>query len=1461
MPRYIIHLSDLHIRNGDDKACRYEEYDNVFNNLFESIKTHTISHKNSIIIITGDIFHNKNVIGNYGLTLYKKLIENLTQLAPTIIFHGNHDRNQNEVNQPSLISSTLKLPNLTILKESQSFIIDNVGFSYLSIDDTLDSSATSGRINSLPSFPSILQATKYKIALFHGTFANVKLYNGTEVPNDHNPYPFELLEGFDFALLGDIHLRQKGLYKNTLWGYSGSLIQQNYGEDIIDHGYMIWDLENPISKDVIKEINVYNDYGFINVKEEDGILKLRKRGKYESLEETIKSYTTLFPKNIEIKLYSDINIEALLSLLNKYHIQCSIISNKVRETHSGNQTTKPHQYEDVNLEIDKHTILEYFNKYLSADHYSMLVEITTNYDNLLFDVTKYPEELHYECYKRNKEISALITNCLQSADVKHIKQPFNIKYLQWENLYCYEGSNWIDFSTTDSSIFLISGNNGTGKSAVYDIITLAIWGDITTNKQNNLTRGIINCNHIKAYTKIDIELNNQLYRIHREFEVIPDKNAVNKHHTSIYKFISDHPDNEIELIKRDNACTEYIKSLFGTLDEFLCCSMITQNMDNNILKLNYKDCISVIDNAVNIEYIYHFYNLLKVCHNKYIDFRKIIESKKQVYERIMASIDNSISETEIITTQNKLELLKQQHQTLTDENNSIAINLNDSNIEMVLATDYEKLLNDLLTQNPSDYNTSDTEYQKALEQYNELKILFKSIPDGEIELLAIANNDEIDIINIDMIPTKPCEYSLITAEEQSLSKYYVSQPQLFSKFRTYSMIDLETHLHTLSQQYIDITNKLRHLNETKPSSCEQPSISEEQLQKELHNVFRSKNSLEKLKTHCNNIQANLSHTQKSQTSKNNTMTYASYQALLKDKIALIESISNNKKKLEESNNQLNDLFQNRNDLIIHSRPAQNIQYRTYKEIQELLDGINLSDLLESKINLDNILERFYADVETLEDLKAEALRYEKELQNLQSQEEYHYDPNCKFCCKRPWVHRIKYLEHLIKTLKEQINTLTYSVYDDTDNDYINVYVENQNIKQEIDDYELYTSWGNYYHYKEKEDHISVSIQTILKDKEVLSKNIRDDELVVQNIIDDIDKFNAKCCNLFETYTKISSYKLYTDWKASYDQHVAHHNMIQGDIENIKDYLFYENTIKPHIEKLENLKKTYNQWYEYDSKIRSIKAKELCKLKKVINIHEKKQDYIKKKKMKEEILTKYDTIAKIKEYENQIEECNKTIMRHDTIKFCNNSNEINNKLLADVLEKINNTIEVVQIIIDHFKSYRIELYDNHILKNLMIKTNRIIDTLCHSHTKQFQLDYLLTETKDIIHINWLVRSVVDVQNEEYKKQIISVHQASGFQQFVISLALRMSLFGNKQCDQLFIDEGFTACDKLNLSIVPTFLKSLLNTFNSIIIVSHIDIIKDSIDNTVHIYYDKHLKTSKLHYGIQKEVHKKRAKKQK
>ena len=65
-----------------------------------------------------------------------------------------------------------------------------------------------------------------------------------------------MFDGFDMALLGDIHKRQ------TIGGdhiaYAGSMIQQNHGESLEKHGYLLWDVPTR----TFEEFNIPNDYGF-----------------------------------------------------------------------------------------------------------------------------------------------------------------------------------------------------------------------------------------------------------------------------------------------------------------------------------------------------------------------------------------------------------------------------------------------------------------------------------------------------------------------------------------------------------------------------------------------------------------------------------------------------------------------------------------------------------------------------------------------------------------------------------------------------------------------------------------------------------------------------------------------------------------------------------------------------------------------------------------------------------------------------------------------------------------------------------------------------------------------------------------------------------------------------------------------------------------------------------------------
>jgi exonuclease SbcC len=1423
----LFHVSDIHIRHGDFKQSRYTEYSNVFDNLHASlqcqIKSQNLNNTDFLIIVTGDIFHNKNIIGNYGLTLYKKFIQSLTSLGRTIIFHGNHDRNQNEIDQPSLVSSTLDIPNLTILTKSESFIIDNIGFSYCSIDDTLDATATSGRTTVLPSFPQITDTVKCKVALFHGTFANVKLYNGTDVTDTQNPYPFSMLQGFDFALLGDIHLRQQGLYDNsTLWGYSGSLVQQNYGEDIINHGYMIWDLNTRS----ITNINVYNPYGMVNLKTVNDTICIRKRGQYEPLD----IIPTSFPKHIDIKLYSDIDLPTLLNLLSTHNITFNIVNKPLQ-----NETPEARETPSLSIDhkVDKDTLLQHFSKHLTPDQNTILSKIINSYDNLLFDVSKYPDDLQDKCLKINKELSTLVADCQHTQSTSDIKYPFTIKYLEWTNLLCYEGTQWIDFEKAEHSTFMITGKNGTGKSAIYDVLTLAIWGEITKSKQNReIAYGIINYKFSNASTIIDIECNNQLYRIARIFakQNKDDKFNLNNATTSLYKYVKP---NEIELFKSDNAAKIEINKLFSTSEDFLTSSMITQNIDFDMLRMDHKDIISLIDKQFDIQYIYSLYELFKSAKKKYLDLKKIIESKIEVYDKVATT---SPASGEVETMQTELTQLETSRQELCSTFNSILIDINDKKNQAIIQTDYDQLIKDLP---PSSINT-DEEYANVSATLSELRLTLKGIPEHKIQKLRSEYTQSItSITSTNTKPvSKPCEYTFIESEENVLSKFSTTEPQLLPEFANCSVNELHTLQSTLESNLLTTAQQLEEHNHAKPVTIKEPIYTESSIIDMIRDMYTT---AEALNIFCN---TNVRQVVKQDGNMHLThqATLSEYQQLQTEHTALQELLTTIKAQITTIDTEFKTLHTKQSTKTIPNKPEQSIPHKTSKSVNKYLTSINIADIQSAITHDEAIMETFYENLDKLTELNTDLKTYQAELDTLTTNDEYKYNPSCEYCCKRPWVCRINQLTSLITSKKDAINKLNTSLYDESNKELVNKH-------------QLYSNWLTYYSYKEENDLLTNSINKLLSSKEDLITKMQETETKLRETADIMAHFNAASFDLYDMYNNIQAYKTFTGWKETYDHLQTTHTSIQKKIKNISQYLSYTTDILPRKQKLEQMKQSYLQWQTYDKNLKINAAYQLHTLQEDATIYEKHKEFSLLKSLKPIIIQKIELNQHIHNIENQIKTITNKITEHKTMAACASVHHSKQSILTESLGIVQDTIDIMTIVVDKFVDYRKDLYSTYILPKLTAVANSCIKTLCHNTSKMFELDYLVTIfNKKDIHINWLIRNITENQ----QTQTISIKQASGFQQFAISFALRMSLFNNKCCQQLFIDEGFTACDKDNLSIVPMFLQALLKSFKSIIIVSHIDLIRDSIDNIAQITYNENDKSSAIHYGDQKIVSQKRRK---
>jgi DNA repair exonuclease SbcCD ATPase subunit len=164
------------------------------------------------------------------------------------------------------------------------------------------------------------------------------------------------------------------------------------------------------------------------------------------------------------------------------------------------------------------------------------------------------------------------------------------------------------------------------------------------------------------------------------------------------------------------------------------------------------------------------------------------------------------------------------------------------------------------------------------------------------------------------------------------------------------------------------------------------------------------------------------------------------------------------------------------------------------------------------------------------------------------------------------------------------------------------------------------------------------------------------------------------------------------------------------------------------------------------------------------------------------------------------------------------------LQVEELEKwktIKKDIDDVIGCISHLSS-KLEGFVSHLYTNTIIpNVTRLSNEIIHLVDSTLVLDGSVSG--DGKRIDWTI------SREDGARPPIET--ASGFQRFIAGLAVRIALgwagLGvGAAGKQLFLDEGFTSCDSTNLSKVPNFLLSLLNIYDGILLVTHLEELKES-----------------------------------
>jgi DNA repair exonuclease SbcCD ATPase subunit len=423
--------------------------------------------EDSIIYLAGDIAHAKLEMSPELVSEISWLFTECNKLCPTIVIAGNHDCNMNNADRLDVLTpivDALKLPNLTYLKDTQVYGIGDVDFAVFSIFDNKDNWPKA----------NTLFGNK-KIALFHGPVDNSTTDVGYVVSSRH--FTTEIFDGYDLALLGDIHKRQEMISPSGCKVvYAGSLVQQNFGETLDKHGFLVWDLDTM----TYEEVDIQNDYGYYTLDVDGGIVPdVTDMPLYPRLRVRITNTDTADTK----RMMADITA--------KYGVEDFTI---IRTDTFNKKKTNDRE---ARLEVDSIADINHQNS-LIGEYIERMMPFVTKEDLAGIE-------------KINRDINSRIqpSELQRNISWKPIKFDFS-------NMFSYGERNVINFDKINGLMGLFAPN-AQGKSSLFDAISFCLFDKCSRAYKAS---AIMNNRKSDFHCQLEFSVDGVIYGIRREGRII-----------------------------------------------------------------------------------------------------------------------------------------------------------------------------------------------------------------------------------------------------------------------------------------------------------------------------------------------------------------------------------------------------------------------------------------------------------------------------------------------------------------------------------------------------------------------------------------------------------------------------------------------------------------------------------------------------------------------------------------------------------------------------------------------------------------------------------------------------------------------------------------------------------------------------------------------------------------------------
>src|SRR4029079_4703066 len=200
----IYHLADIHIRVLE----RHVEYQQVFENLYEYLQQEE-QLEHAVLVICGDIFHNRDHLVYETILIFNTFIEKLTSILDVILIAGNHDvfsHGDRLDTITGIVDVKSPINNLFFLKLSGIYKYHNIDFvlssliynKFIGACEVASVGGYDGNAGGYDGSAGDKEETEnIKISLYHGAVSGSRLDNGYLLPPSEGLTRLQDFSGYD----------------------------------------------------------------------------------------------------------------------------------------------------------------------------------------------------------------------------------------------------------------------------------------------------------------------------------------------------------------------------------------------------------------------------------------------------------------------------------------------------------------------------------------------------------------------------------------------------------------------------------------------------------------------------------------------------------------------------------------------------------------------------------------------------------------------------------------------------------------------------------------------------------------------------------------------------------------------------------------------------------------------------------------------------------------------------------------------------------------------------------------------------------------------------------------------------------------------------------------------------------------------------------------------------------------